>query len=242
MRAIVFARRNAKEIARDPLSLGFGLGFPLVLLFLLSAIQANIPVELFEIKTLVPGICVFGFSFIALFSATLISKDRSSSFLRRLYTTPMTARDFIFGYTLPMLPFALLQSLICYMAAVILGLEPCGEIIYALLISIPAALLFIGLGLLFGSILSDKQVGGVCGALLTNLCAWLSGTWFDLKLVGGVFEKIAKLLPFYHATELGRSALSGEGEIFSHLILVSAYALVIFAAAVYAFLGKMKKN
>ena len=112
MKMITFAKRNAKEILRDPINLAFGLGFPLVLLFLLSAIQANIPVSLFEISSLAPGITVFGLSFITLFSATLISKDRECAFLQRLYTTPLTGTDFIFGYMLPILPIALIQTAI----------------------------------------------------------------------------------------------------------------------------------
>lgn len=166
-----FASRNTKEILRDPLTLCFGLGFPLVLLLLLSAIQANIPVELFEIHHLTPGITVFGLAFVSLFSASIISKDRSSSFLRRLYTTPMTPGDFILGYTLPLIPMALLQGLVCYMAAIALGLEPTISIVYALLLLLPVSLLYIALGLLCGSLLNDKQVGGICGALLTNLSA-----------------------------------------------------------------------
>ena len=92
-----FAKRCAKEILRDPINLCFGLGFPLVLLVLLSAIQANIPVSMFEIDTLTPGMTVFGLSFMTLFSATLVARDRESAFLQRLYTTPLTGFDFIGG-------------------------------------------------------------------------------------------------------------------------------------------------
>ena len=189
MKMLTFAKRNMMEMVRDPLNLCFGLGFPLVLILLLSAIQANIPVALFEIQHLAPGLAVFGLSFITLFSATIISKDRGSSFLQRLYTTPLKASDFILGYTLPVIPVAVAQGIICYIVAIILGLNFSVNILYAILFIIPISILFIALGLLFGSILTDKQVGGVCGALLTNLSAWLSGIWFDLELVGGVFKK-----------------------------------------------------
>lgn len=159
MKSLFFASRTAKEILRDPLNLGFGLGFPLVLLLLLSAIQANIPVPLFEIETLTPGITVFGLSFMTLFSATLVARDRESAFLERLYTTPLTASDFILGYLLPCLPISLLQSVICYAAALLLGLTPSIRILYALALLIPASLFFIALGLLCGSVFSVKQVG-----------------------------------------------------------------------------------
>lgn len=242
MRALSFAKRNFKEIIRDPLNLCFGIGFPIVLILLLSAIQSSIPVPLFEIQSLTPGITVFGLAFMTLFTATLISKDRSTSFLNRLYTTPLKPIDFILGYTLPIIPISILQSIICFMFAVIFGLDVSINIILAILLTIPVSILFISLGLLFGSILNDKQVGGICGALLTNLTAWLSGAWFDLKLVGGVFEKIAYALPFVHAVEMERAVLVGNyGEIFTHLLVVLAYALVSLILAVIFFLKQMKK-
>lgn len=243
MRMWTFANRNTKEILRDPLNLAFGLGFPLVLLLLLNAMQANIPVPLFEIRQLTPGIAVFGLCFMTLFSATVIAKDRESSLLQRLYTTPMTPLDFILGYTLPILPMAVMQSVICYAVALLLGLECSVHILYAVLLGIPVSILYVALGLLFGSFLNSKQVGGICGALLTNLSAWLSGTWFDLELVGGVFQKIANLLPFVHAVEMERAVLAEDiGGIFPHLWWVLGYALASFAAAVWLFLRQMKKQ
>ena len=242
-RMLTFAGRNTGELIRDPLTVGFGLGFPLILLLLLSAIQANIPVSLFEIDRLAPGVTVFGLSFITLFSATVIAKDRSSSFLQRLYTTPLTPADFILGYTLPILPMAIAQTALCYLAALPLGLEPTPHLLCALALNIPVSLLFISLGLLFGSILNEKQVGGICGALLTNLSAWLSGIWFDLELVGDGFRKVAYALPFVHAVELERAAVAGRyGEILPHLLWVAGYAAVCTAAAIGLFLRQMKRQ
>ena len=243
MRMWTFAGRNTKEMLRDPLTLFFGLGFPLVLLLLLSAIQANIPVELFEIQHLTPGITVFGLAFMTLFSATVIAKDRSSSLLQRLYTTPLTSMDFILGYTLPIIPLSILQCMICYLAAVCMGLDVTVNILLAVVFIIPVSALYIALGLLCGSVLTDKQVGGICGALLTNLSAWLSGVWFDLELVGGVFKKIAYALPFVHAVELERAALAGDlGGVFSHIWWVLAYAAAATVAAVWLFLRQMKRQ
>ena len=206
-----FAVRNTKEILRDPLTLAFGLGFPVVLLLLLTAIQRNIPVSMFELDQLTPGIAVFGLSFVSLFSATLISKDRTTSFLMRLFASPMRAADYILGYTLPLLPMALVQIALCYGTAMLLGLKFTPNILLAIVVALPAALLFIGLGLLCGSVFTDKQVGGICGALLTNVSAWLSGTWFDLNLVGGAFKAISYALPFARAVETGRAVRVLEG-------------------------------
>ena len=243
MKIMIFAKRCSKEILRDPLNLGFGLGFPLILLLLLSALQANIPVSLFEIDSLTPGITVFGLSFMALFSATLVAKDRESALLQRLYTTPLTAFDFIVGYMLSLLPIALGQTVICYLFALTLGLAPSVNILYALIGTIPIAIFNISLGLFCGSVLGVKQVGGICGALLTNLSAWLSGVWFDLKLVGGAFEKIANALPFIHAVEMEKALFGGNFEIvLGHLIPVALYSIATTAIAIFCFIGQMKRQ
>ena len=243
MRMLTFAGRNAKEILRDPLNLAFGLGFPLVLILLLSAIQANIPVSLFEIQHLTPGIAVFGLSFMTLFSATLIAKDRGSALLQRLYTTPLTSADFILGYTLPIVPIAVAQSVICYIAAIILGLDATVNILFAIIFITPVSVLYIALGLLCGSVLNDKQVGGVCGALLTNLSAWLSGVWFDLELVGGAFQRIAYALPFVHAVDMGRAVLAGDfSGIFPHIWWVLGYGAAALVLAVLLFLRQMNRQ
>lgn len=243
MKMQAFAGRNWKEMLRDPLNLAFGVGFPVVLLLLLSAIQANIPVPLFEIAHLSPGVAIFGLSFVALFSATLISKDRSTSYLLRLFASPLTARDFILGYTLPLLPLAVLQSIATFLVAFLLGLPISGNVLMVLVTLLPASVLFIAIGLLCGTLLNDKQVGGICGALLTNLTAWLSGTWFDLELVGGAFKTVADALPFVHAVNAGRAAMAGDfAAIFPDLWWVIGYAAAVTLLAVFLFSRRMNSD
>ncbi len=240
---LVFARRCAREILRDPITLIFGLGFPVVILLLLSAIQANIPVDLFEIEHLTPGITVFGLSFMTLFSATLIARDRESALLQRLYTTPLKSSDYIFGYMLPIIPMAMAQSAVCYLVAIALGLSVTVNSIYAVLMIAPISVFYIGLGLLCGSLLNVKQVGGICGGLFTNLSAWLSGVWFDLELVGGVFGKAANLLPFVHAVEIERAVIRGDFfAALPHIYPVAGYSIAIMIGAVLVFLRQMKKQ
>ena len=243
MRMWTFAKRCAKEILRDPLNLAFGLGFPIVLLLLLSAIQANVPVSLFEVESLAPGIAVFGLAFMTLFSATLVAKDRESALLQRLYTTPLKALDFIAGYILPMVPIALAQVCVSYLVAMCLGLPFSVHILCGIAMLIPVAVFYISLGLLCGSVLNVKAVGGICGALLTNVSAWFSGVWFDLDLVGGTFRKIANALPFVHAVELERAVISGEmANAVPHLYPVLGYAAVTMLGAVLLFLRQMRRQ
>ena len=243
MRWLIFSKRCAKEILRDPLNIVFGLGFPVVLLLLLSLIQSNISVDLFEISSLVPGVSVFGLSFMTLFSATLISKDRESLFAQRLYTMPLRASDFILGYMLPIVPIAVVQSLVCYAVATVLGLPVAINIVYCVLMIIPISVFYVALGLLCGSVLTVKQVGGVCGALLTNLSAWLSGIWFDLNLLGETFVKISNVLPFVHAVENQRATLNGTySDAWLHLLVVLIYAVITTIVAIVVYLRQMKRR
>ena len=243
MRVLTFSKRCVKEILREPINLVFGIGFPIVLLALLSAMQANIPVEIFAIESLAPGVAVFGLSFITLFSATLVSKDRESSFLQRLYTTPLRPCEFILGYMLPLIPISLGQSAMCYIAAVAFGLPLSVNILLATLAMIPIILLYVSLGLLVGSLVGVKAAGGLCGGLFTNLSAWISGVWFDLSLIGGVFEKVARVLPFVHAVELQRNIISGNTDgLITHFLVVMVYAVILTVCAILVFLRQMRKQ
>jgi ABC-2 type transport system permease protein len=244
MRITLFAKRNTKEILRDTTNLFFGLGFPLILLVLLSVINASIPAEanntMFSIENLAPGLAMFGTAFMALFSGMLLSKDRTSSFLMRLFASPMTSLDFILGYTLPLFFMALAQAAITLFASCIAGLELTVNLLPAILMTALTSLLFVGFGLLFGSLMNEKAVGGICGALLTNVAGWLSGVFIPLDLIGGAFKKTADILPFYHGVQAIKATLSGKfAEMMPHFSIVLGYTLVVFVLAVIAFQRKM---
>ena len=243
MRVRAFAKRNMKELIRDPLTLFFGLGFPLVLLVLMNVIQRNVPVHIFELDTLAPGIALFGLTFLALVSGLLIAKDRATSFLARLAASPMRAADFLLGYLLPLLPMAVGQSVICLAAAVALGLPLSWNLMAVVASLVPSALLFIALGLLCGTLFNDKQVGGMCGAILTNATAWLAGIWFDLSLVGGAFHTVTYFLPFVHGADGAKAALAGDWAVLpGHLLWVTVWAAAVLALAVVLFRRRLTER
>ncbi len=242
-RTLVFAGRNVRELLRDPLTIGFGAAFPVLLLLLLTLISRNTPNGVFELQTLTPGIAVFGLSFFTLFSGMLVAKDRSTSFLMRLYASPLTAVDFIAGYTLPLLPLAILQAILCYATALALGLPFSASILRAIAATVPTDVMFIALGLFAGSVLNDKQVGGLCGALLTNVSAICSGAWFPVDMVGKGFHAVCYALPFAHAVDLGRCALTGVSDgMGTHIAVVCGYAVVLSVLAILAFRRAAKRG
>ena len=244
-RTLVFAGRTIKEIVRDPLTVIFGIGFPVVLIILMNLMQRNVAgmaenTPHFALANFTPSMTVFGLAFISLFLGQLIAKDRNSAFLSRLIASPLTCAEYIAGYALPFVPLAIVQGVICFAVAMLLGLTPAVEIVFACICVIPVALLYTAIGVIFGTLLTAQQVGGI-GSVLVNLAAWASGTFFTVEMVGGAFEGVCKLLPFYHSVELIRSALAGNAANISvHVIWVLGYAAVLFILGTYLFKKRMR--
>ncbi|MDE6666678.1 MAG: ABC transporter permease [Ruminococcus sp.] len=248
-----FASRNMKEILREPLSYIFCLGFPLVMLIIMTCVNSSIPKEsgmtIFRIDNLYGGISVFGHTFIMLFTAITVSKDRAGAFLVRMYATPMTPADFITGYTLPMTVLAVIQNIITAIVSLIISLITGTEInICGMLISfavlIPSAIMFIGFGILFGSLFSDKSAPAM-SSIIISLSSFLGGIWFDTITAGGVMLKICKCLPFFYCTKSARSATAmtfGKYEFIIPVIVVTICAVLVTLFASYSFSAKMKAD
>lgn len=244
MRMLAFAKRCSKEMWRDPLSFAFGIGFPVVLITMMSLLTRSLPdmpVDIFGVNNFAPAMAVFGQSFLLIFLGTLVTGDRASSFLMRMYASPLRAADYILGYTLPALPIALVQTVVCLGYAAIFGLELSWNVLLCIPVLLPSAMLFIGLGLLLGTALPTPAAVGGISSLIINVCALLSGTWFPLELIGGTFKKICELLPFAHAVSAAKAAIAEDyAAISGHLAWVLGYTVVIFVAASLVFHRKMK--
>ncbi len=240
----VFARRCAREMWRDPLSFAFGIGFPVVLLTLMKILSSSLPdmpLDVFGAENFTPGMAVFGLSFLMIFLGSLVTGDRSSSFLMRMYASPLKPADYIFGYTLPAIPIGMVQAVVCLGYAVILGLKPTINLAVCLVTLLPAVLLYISIGLLLGTLLPNSGAVGGISSLLINVSAWLSGTWFPMDMMGGAFRTVCNLLPFVHAVNAARAALAGNyADIPVELTWVLGYSAVIFAVAAVVFRKKMK--
>ncbi len=231
MRAVNFAKRNFKEIIRDPLSIIFAIALPLFLLFIFQ--QFDIPSNVYSIENFTPGIVIFSFSFITLFTATLVAKDRTTSLLARLCASPMKIFDYIIGYTLAVLPVVLMQNILFFITAIALGLEFGINILLTILVSIPLSLLFIGLGILVGCITSDKSASGV-SSIIVQLVAFTSGMYFEADMMGGFFSTLCKVLPFSGCLDITKAVLNNSSEP-----LTIAVVTVIIYTVVVIILGSM---
>ena len=238
MRMLNFAKRNFKELIRDPLSLVFEIILPIFLLFIFQ--QINIPGESYKLENFTPGIIVFGFSFVTLFTASLISKDRCSSLLIRLGTSPMKSSDYILGYMISLLPIIIIQNIIFFMVAIMLGLPFSINILFAILASIVISTLFISLGILIGSLVSEKATGGIASIIVQLVC-FTSGMYFSKDLIGPLFAKICELLPFESCLNIVKGVMNNSLDIvsLSNIIVFIIYTVVIFVLSIITFKKKM---
>ena len=241
MKMLSLAGRNLKEIYRDPLTTSLGLGLPALLIFLFTSIGSNVPADLFTVDMLTPAVIVFSFSFVIMFSATLLVRDRHSAFLSRLLAAPLRSSDFIFAYVLPFIPFAILQILVCLIIGIFIGLSLTGAVLLSLLVMVPVALTCIGLGMILCSLFTENQVA-VVGSVMIVIISLFSGAWMDLKMIGGVFRAVGYALPFAHAIDAARAIINGAAfaDINSELIWVTTYMVISIIAGILAFRWKTR--
>lgn len=240
MKSLSFAKRNFKEIIRDPLTLIFAILLPLFLLFIFQ--QFDIPSEIYSINNFAPSIIIFGYAFITLFTASLIAKDRSTSLLSRLYASPLKSKEYILGYTLSLLPVALIQSLLFFTAAILLGLDISINILVTILVTLPISLLFIAFGILIGSLVNDKAAPGV-GSVVIQLVAFTSGMYFSIDQMGGIIKFISRILPFSYTVDIAKNSLSGN--LFDSgmkLLILFLYIVVVFFLSIIVFKKKMTSD
>lgn len=238
MRTLNFAKRNFKEIIRDPLSIVFAVILPLFLLFIFQ--QFDIPTDNYKIENFTPGIIIFSFSFITLFTAMLISKDRSTSLLIRLGISPMKPMDYIFGYIISIIPIIIIQNILFFILAIILGLNFSINIIWAALISIVIAILFIAIGILIGSIFSEKASSGI-SSIVVQLVCFTSGMYFSKDMLGDVFSKVCDYLPFDSCVTIIKGVMNNKLDLIGirNIVVFIVYLLVTLFVSIIVFRKKM---
>lgn len=251
MRGFVFAKRTIKEIMRDPISYIFCLGFPIVMLLIMTIVNRSIPAEagvaVFELPNLAPGIAFFGLTFVMLFLSIQVSKDRSTALIMRLHASPMKASDFIGGYTLSVAILAIAQLIITFVASVIVGAIfgetlPFGGICLSILCLLPSAMLFVAVGMIFGTLVNEKAAPGMC-SIIISVVGMIGGIWMDVENLGGVIYDVSNALPFFHGVKLARLALTGDyGDMGIHLLIVCGWMIVLYALAVLVMSRKLKKD
>lgn len=235
--------RDVKEILRDPLSLAFNFALPEAIMVIFY-FAFHTKTSQFEMKYLCPSIIVFAQAFLTLFIGLLISADRDGAYIKRLYLSGARAGEFISGYALSTYPLAIMQAALIILTGVLIEPELFSAYVFVCVaFSFLTATLFIGFGLLFGSLVGVKSVGGAASIVITGQSV-LSGMWFPVDGLSEGFKKFLKVLPFKNATDLLVGTVNGfefaDGVIIP-VIIVAAYSLAVFLLAIFAFAKQMRK-
>ncbi len=252
-RTISFTKRNLIEMSRDVLSYIFCIAFPIVMLIIMSIVNSSIPKEagmsIFRIDNLAGGVAIFGHTFVMLFTALNVTKDRSGSFLIRMFASPMKSSDFTNGYIFPMLIVALVQALITFAASFIISLITgydlkISGLLIAVLALIPSSLMFTAIGMIFGTLFNEKASPGLC-SIIISLGSFVGGIWYDVDGVGGIMQKISKFTPFYYATKTARAAIDLNfkmNDFIIPLLVVTGFAILLTILACFVFGRKMRAD
>lgn len=229
----------------SPVSWIFGLALPLGIFIIMQVIMNSIGdttvVPMFAVDRFTGGVIIFGGSFLTLFTALRISDDRSKAFLTRLYASPMRGWEYIAGYVLGVSPIAVLGSAVTLIAAMCFGVTLSANLITAFLFSIVLDMLFVAIGVIFGSVLDFKTAPPV-SSVVVQAAALLSGMWFDLDTIGGGFAVFCKVFPFAHCYDVMRYTIAGDYKnVWAGLLIVIAYTAVLFALAAVLFVRMSKR-
>ncbi len=235
-------KRNLIESMRDPVTILLALCFPVFLLILFFAIDKSVDMDIltFSPAELTPGVVVFGYSMLMMTEGNLICADRTSSLFSRFRTLPMRTIDYVIAYALPFLAMAVGQYVVTYAIAFCFGLCWTPHVFTTFLLLFPIAIIFVSLGMLMGFTLNAGQLVGIGNGLITVI-AILSGAWFPVDVVGGAFEIIATVFPFYDAVALSRALLQGAEFEWYRLYILIAYAVALPTLSVFVTARRLKK-
>lgn len=215
----LFAKRNLTEMMRDPLLYIFCAGFPVAMLAMFQLIMhySGESTPVFKLKSLIPGIMMFSYSLLMLMSSLLVSKDKTSSFFKRIATSPLKRPEFIAGYFIPFFIVGLGQDVVAifagYVASWIMGTEfiSIGQTFLLIIEMLPMMIFNIMLGMTLGVLLNDKSAPAITSIFISG-SGVVGGAWMPVDAMGS-FEKGVSYLPFYPSVWLGRVVTGAEHTI-----------------------------
>lgn len=243
-KTIVFMRKNILEMLRDPIIYIFCLGMPVAMLILFQVINSftAVAIETFKPSSLIPGIMMFSYTFVMLTMSLIISKDRQTALLKRLYSSPLKPYNYVLGYAIPGFMVGIIQSIICLLTGFIIcsiqkvEFIPFSSCLLLIVALVPILIFCVFLGILIGSVLNDKAAPGIV-SIFISASGILGGAWMPLDTMGG-FEVFCRWLPFYPSVYLGRiitGALFSDGftpYTFNNTSLIGLITVLIYMVVV----------
>lgn len=230
------------KIFRDPPSVIFGVLFATAMFLIFGF---SFPAS--ESSTILASMAAYG-AFIASFQTFSISlaTERSLGWNRLLRTTSMSSGLYLGSKLLVILLTGTISMLLLFAVAGFSGRVHLELAVWAQLLGtmvlgmLPLSLMGLFLGFL-GS-------AGLTVALSTTLLivlSFASGIFVPLQYLPDFIQKIAPYLPTYHLTQLAWNIVgstSGDGQVWTHVLILLAYAAGFAVLAGWAYIRDENKN
>jgi ABC-2 type transport system permease protein len=212
-----------KKLIRETANLFMSLLFPAVLT--LAFLFAFSDPELgMDISVLVPGVIVYAVIFLIMTVAQSFSSERQEGLLKRLATTPMTATEFMGSQILAHMLIAMLQVLVVFVLAYLLGFRPTS--VEGVLLALPIIAIFslsaVGLGLITATLAKTPETATGLSFIFI-LPQMFFGTFIP---VTSTTRQIAQFMPSFYVLDALQRVFAGDWTAPTLLVDVGVIALV----------------
>lgn len=228
---ISLTKRNLLEIVRDPLSAIFCIAFPVVMLVFMQVLISGfdyIPPN-FEVQNYATGICVFGFTFTAMFISISIAGDKNNSFIKRINISPTKYYVYLFSFVLSGFVIVIIQSIIFYLIALIFKLPFDVNLLLSFIYIIPSALFYLSLGVLLGLLCKNEKQSGPISSIIISITGMLGGVFMPVTTFTGGIATVINALPFTHTVLIASELYTiGASCFFNHILYILGYTALIW--------------
>jgi len=234
-----YMRVELLRTVRDPFYLFLAVGVPIGFYLLFSGLfgSETPPGALSGNIEIMIAMAVYGGIWACLVATgPRIANERGSGWFRQLSLLPISPSKIIAGRVLVAILFALPAMLLIYATAVLVhGVElNAGQWVSIILLMWVGVWPFALLGIALGYVTNEATSFGVTYGLYMALSA-AGGLWVPPAILPTTMLNIAKVLPTYHAADLGWRLASGLApEWTSAIILIAWTLLFLLVAALFA--------
>lgn len=238
MSAVAYTRYELLRTVRERRLLLFGLGFPLILYFVIAVPNrhmadfggSGVSAPLYYMVSLAS----FGTMMSMVSTGGRIAGERQVGWTRQLRITPLSPQAYLRAKVLTGYTMAALSLVLLYIAGASLGVSLTAKTWVETTLLIAVALLpFAALGIALGHFLTVDAVGPAIGGTV-SLLALISGTWFPVQ--SGFLHDVGQFLPSYWLVQAGRISLHGSAWGVEGWAVVIGWTVVLTAVAAYAYM------
>ncbi|UCE16050.1 MAG: ABC transporter permease [Candidatus Bathyarchaeota archaeon] len=196
---MALVKMELKKLIREPANLFLMLLFPMVLTLTFGVVFGD-PELGMDINVLVPGLISYACIFIIMTIAQSFTTERQEGLLKRMNTTPMTAGEFMGSHIITNMLIAILQVVVVFVMAVLIGFRP-NSGVEGIFLALPIAALFslssVGLGLITATVSKTPEAAtGISFVFI--LPQMFFGTFIPLT---DTTRQIAMFMPSYYVVD-----------------------------------------